>query len=188
MNIMIPTPRAMPDRRSPGAPFLVNAQSNVVANLHRIDIQWGVERSSAMPEDRTISAWVRQILTILNEAPAEITIRIVSEEEITELNGRFRHKTGPTNVLSFPVGVEDEEACTILGDVVLCAGIVTAEAAEQNKPLEVHFAHMVVHGVLHLKGYDHVQDNQAEQMESLERNIMDHLGYPDPYQEDNCPG
>ncbi|MEX2488213.1 MAG: rRNA maturation RNase YbeY, partial [Pseudomonadales bacterium] len=119
----------------------------------------------------------------LNEAPAEITIRIVSEEEMTELNGRFREKPRPTNVLSFPVGVEDEDAMTILGDVVLCAGVVIAEAAEQNKPVQIHFAHMVVHGMLHLKGYDHVQDNQAEEMESLERNIMGQLGFPDPYQE-----
>ncbi|MEX2489786.1 MAG: rRNA maturation RNase YbeY [Pseudomonadales bacterium] len=185
MNIMSLMTQAMPDRRSLGAPVLLSTQSNVVANLHRIDIQWGVERTTAMPVDQTISAWVRQILAILNEAPAEITIRIVSEEEITELNGRFRDKPRPTNVLSFPVGVEDEEAITILGDVVLCAGVVIAEAAEQNKALEMHFAHMVVHGVLHLKGYDHVQDNQAEQMELLERNIMGHLGYPDPYQEDN---
>lgn len=181
MNIMSLMTRAMPD----STPVFSNTQSNVVGNLHRIDIQWGVARSNAMPEEQRVLAWVSHILSVLNEAPAEITIRIVSEEEITELNGRFREKPGPTNVLSFPVGVEDEEAFTILGDVVLCAGVVVAEAAEQNKAVESHFAHMVVHGVLHLKGYDHVQDNQAEQMESLERNIMGQLGFPDPYQEDN---
>jgi len=181
---MSPMTPAMPERRSLITPALVNSQTNVVNNLHRIDIQWGVERNATMPEDHRIASWVRQVFEILSEAPAEITIRIVSEDEIIELNGRFREMPKPTNVLSFPVGVKDEEGFMILGDIVLCEPVVIAEAEQQQKSVDRHFAHMIVHGMLHLKGFDHVQDDQAEEMENLERHLIQQLGFPDPYQED----
>lgn len=180
MKTMSLMTEAMPERQSRLAPL--NTQTDVEASLHRIDIQWGVERDPAMPEDARIAAWVQGTLAAVNEEPVEVTIRVVNEEEMTELNGRFRETPKPTNVLSFPVGVKDEEDFLILGDVVLCDSVVVAEAGEQHKSVESHFAHMVVHGVLHLKGYDHVQEHQAEQMESLERDVMGQLGFPDPWQ------
>ena len=115
---------------------------------------------------------------------AELTIRIVDEAESRMLNETYRHQQGPTNVLSFPFEPPISEVDTaLLGDIVICAPVVAREAAEQGKPLEAHWAHMVVHGVLHLQGYDHQNDTEAKQMEALEIRILDALGYPDPYQD-----
>lgn len=116
----------------------------------------------------------------LGELPGELTIRIVDESESAALNERFRHKAYPTNVLSFPYDAEalDEP---ILGDLVICAPVVSREAAEQHKDARAHWAHLVVHGVLHLLGYDHENDADAEHMEARERAILATLGFPDPY-------
>ena len=106
----------------------------------------------------------------------EITIRIVDATESQALNRDFRHKDKPTNVLSFPMGEPD-----YLGDIVICAPVVAAEAKEQGKAPRAHWAHMVVHGMLHLLGHDHIADDEAEKMEALERKLLARLGFPDPY-------
>jgi probable rRNA maturation factor len=111
---------------------------------------------------------------------AELTIRVVDEAESTALNEGYRHKQGPTNVLSFPVETPPEAESALLGDVVICAPVVLREAVVQGKTPEAHWAHLVAHGVLHLLGYDH-DEEQAEAMESLEIRILAGLGYPDPY-------
>lgn len=111
---------------------------------------------------------------------AEITIRIVNEVESAALNETYRHKQGPTNVLSFPFEALPEVASSLLGDIVICAPVVLREAVSQGKPPLAHWAHLVIHGVLHLLGYDH-DEHQAEAMESLEIRILAGLGYPDPY-------
>lgn len=111
---------------------------------------------------------------------AELTIRVVDEAESTALNEGYRHKQGPTNVLSFPVETPPEVESALLGDVVICAPVVLREAVVQGKTPEAHWAHLVAHGVLHLLGYDH-DEEQAEAMESLEIRILAGLGYPDPY-------
>lgn len=110
-----------------------------------------------------------------------LVVRIVGEVEIASLNRRFRARRGTTNVLSFPVAAPIPQPRELLGDVVICAPVVRREAREQGKPARAHWAHMTVHGVLHLLGYDHTGEEQAQVMEGLETKILDALGYPDPY-------
>ena len=112
---------------------------------------------------------------------AELSVRIVDEQESAALNQQYRGKSGATNVLSFPFDAVTPEPLPILGDLVICAPVVIREAQQQNKPAEAHWAHMCVHGVLHLLGYDHVGDRDAEVMETLETDILLGLGYPAPY-------
>lgn len=107
-----------------------------------------------------------------------ITILLTDDESVRELNARFREKDAPTNVLSFPAPPNPEDH---LGDVALAYGVCAREAAEQGKPLAHHLQHLTVHGVLHLLGYDHIGDDEAEAMEGLERAVLAGLGIPDPY-------
>lgn len=111
----------------------------------------------------------------------EITIRIVDVEEMTELNQIYRKKTGPTNVLSFPAEIDESFDIPLLGDIVICAPVIEQEATDADIDLLAHWAHMVVHGTLHLLGYNHKADAEAEVMESLETKILTQLGYPAPY-------
>ena len=134
--------------------------------------------AAGVPAPSTLRAWAMAALE--GATPGEITIRVVAEEESAALNGKFRHKPYPTNVLSFPY---ESEALSeqVLGDLVICAPVVAREAVEQNKQPHAHWAHMVVHGVLHLLGHDHIQEEEAERMEMKERQILARLGFPDPY-------
>lgn len=111
----------------------------------------------------------------------ELSIRVVDESESAQLNGQYRHKDGPTNILSFPVTGIPGTGINLLGDLAICAPLVRREALEQGKTEQAHWAHLTVHGVLHLSGYDHMEPAEAQRMESLEVRIMDTLGYPDPY-------
>jgi probable rRNA maturation factor len=108
-------------------------------------------------------------------------VRIVDEQESAELNEQYRHKQGPTNVLSFPFECPPGVELNLLGDLVICAPVVQREAQQQQKQELAHWAHMVVHGTLHLLGYDHLQQDEAEAMENREIRIMEDLGYSDPY-------
>lgn len=116
---------------------------------------------------------------------SEVTLRLVDEAEMIELNQGFRGKAGSTNVLSFPVddefGLLIEESTSLLGDIVICHRVIVREAAEQNKTISNHYAHMVTHGVLHLHGYDHLDDESAQEMEALEANILSVSGIENPY-------
>jgi probable rRNA maturation factor len=112
---------------------------------------------------------------------AELSIRIVGESEGAELNSRYRGKSGPTNVLSFPAELPTGVPLPLVGDLVICAPVVAREAAAQGKTDEAHWAHLTVHGCLHLIGYDHEDDHKAAEMEPLEAAILAGLGYPDPY-------
>ncbi|MCW8881311.1 MAG: rRNA maturation RNase YbeY [Sedimenticola sp.] len=111
----------------------------------------------------------------------ELVIRIVDLEESQQLNREYRGMDKPTNVLSFPFEAPEVVESDHIGDLVICAPVVAAEAAEQGKPLEAHWAHLVVHGVLHLLGFDHINDQQAEEMENLEVEILANLGFSNPY-------
>jgi probable rRNA maturation factor len=135
-------------------------------------VQYASE-SKDLPDITQFRKWARNALRI----DAEIAVRIVDEEEGRALNRDYRGKDYATNVLTFPLA---EEPC-LMGDIILCAPVVAAEAAAQNKPLHAHYAHLTVHGVLHLHGYDHEIEAQAELMETLETEIVTKLGYPDPY-------
>ncbi len=116
---------------------------------------------------------------------AELALRVVDADEGRHLNQTFRGQDTPTNVLSFPAPAEAAGvmAMPYLGDLVLCAPVLVREAQQQNKPLAAHFAHMVVHGMLHLQGFDHQMPEQAQAMEQIEREILADLGHPDPYAE-----
>jgi probable rRNA maturation factor len=133
-----------------------------------------------VPENGQFRRWAE---AAARREGAEVAIRIVDEAESAELNAAYRHKSGPTNVLSFPFEVPEGVPNALLGDLVICAGVVEREAGEQGKPLEAHWAHMVVHGLLHLQGYDHVEDSEAEAMEAEEIAILSDLGFPNPYEE-----
>lgn len=113
---------------------------------------------------------------------SELTIRLVDEAEGRELNLTWRQKDYATNVLSFPADVPDEFLdIPLLGDLVICVPVVEREAAEQGKSPSAHWAHLVIHGCLHLLGYDHIDDDEAQEMEDLERQLLAELGHPDPY-------
>lgn len=142
-----------------------------------------------LPSDTQLELWVTTALTAGNcsYAEPELTIRIVDLEESQSLNFEYRDKDKPTNVLSFPFEVPEHVPLQLVGDLVICAPIVQQEAEQQDKPIDMHWAHMVVHGCLHLLGFDHIKDDEAELMENLERQIMAHLGYPDPYLTNEAP-
>ena len=114
----------------------------------------------------------------------ELTIRLTDDEESQALNSEYRGKDKPTNVLSFPFEMPPGIPLELLGDLIICVGVVEQEAKEQEKTTEAHWAHMVIHGCLHLLGYDHIKDDEAEEMEALERDLLASLGYPDPYAAD----
>ena len=145
-----------------------------------IDIQFATSTpASLLPDSQQIANWVANTAPQL--AQAEVTIRIVDEEESRRLNFEYRHKNKATNVLSFPFEVPMEIDLPLLGDLVMCAPVVIKEAQEQGKALEAHWAHMVLHGMLHLLGFDHQTDQDAQQMESLEIDLLIALGYGNPY-------
>lgn len=113
----------------------------------------------------------------------ELAIVLADDGTVRELNRRYRGQDKPTNVLSFPADLPADLDLPLLGDLVICAPVVAREAAEQGKSLQAHWAHLVIHGCLHLLGHDHIEEDEAEAMEALERQLLAGLGYPDPYSE-----
>jgi probable rRNA maturation factor len=136
--------------------------------------------AKTLPHPAQIREWVS--LTLYNHVETgELTIRLVDEPEIAELNQQYRNKQGPTNVLSFPYEPEPGIASRLLGDIIICAPVVEKEAIEQNKLLLAHWAHMVIHGTLHLLGFNHEFDQEAAEMESIETELLLRLNFPPPY-------
>lgn len=151
-----------------------------------LDFQQALEAAD-LPAPEQLLDWVEAALETENHG-VELVIRLVDEAESAELNEAYRGKTGPTNVLSFPFDMPPEvEETRLLGDLVICVPVVRREAAEQGKTEPAHWAHLVVHGTLHLQGYDHQTEAGAAEMEGLERQILARLGYPDPYHEEADP-
>ena len=148
-----------------------------------LDVQYAAEESADhAPSPEAFERWAAAVLRELEEAEAvSLTVRIAGEDEVRSLNGRYRGVEQPTNVLSFPMDLLVPLQPRPLGDIVLCGPLVRQEALAQGKPEEAHWAHLTVHGILHLVGYDHQSDDEARMMESLERHILAGLGYPDPY-------
>jgi probable rRNA maturation factor len=147
------------------------------------------------PSVKDFQHWVAAVLSQedaarfqppLTEPP--VSLKIVSATESQQLNHEYRGKDHPTNVLSFPAELPAELDLPLLGDLAICAEVVAREAAEQGKPLQAHWAHMLVHGVLHLLGYDHLTDSEAETMESREVVILESLGFADPYRLEKSQG
>jgi len=152
--------------------------------VNEIEIQTVFE-SKGQPDSQQIQLWVDAALDDFNQ-DTEIVVRIVDEQESAQLNEQYRHKSGPTNILSFPVDVPEGVELNLLGDLVICAPVVAKEALEQDKLLADHWAHMIVHGVLHLLGYDHIDETEAELMENKEIAILNKLHINNPYTEVNA--
>jgi probable rRNA maturation factor len=151
--------------------------------MNQIEIQT-VFKSNGQPDQGQIQRWVDAALEGFDQ-DTEIVVRIVDEQESAELNEQYRHKPGPTNILSFPVEVPESIELNLLGDLVVCAPVLEKEALEQHKTLIDHWAHIIVHGVLHLLGYDHIDDDKAELMESKEITILNTLNIENPYRQVN---
>jgi len=150
----------------------------------RLEVQRAVEGG---PEDEDIRRWVEAVLAYAGRTGTpELTVRIVDEDEIRQLNQTYRHKAGPTNVLSFPFEAPPEVDLDLLGDLVIAAPVVAREAREQGKTETAHWAHMIVHGTLHLLGLDHQTPTEAEAMEAREVRILQALGFPNPYHLDEA--
>ena len=149
---------------------------------YQIDIESN-SQSQQIPALAELERWISAALQSQEFEEAEVSVYIVDEDEGQELNAQYRSKDYPTNVLSFPADIAEEVGVPLLGDLVVCAPVVEREAQEQGKTLQAHWAHMLVHGTLHLVGFDHIDDDEAETMESLETQIVTGLGYPAPYQD-----
>ena len=149
-----------------------------------VDVQIAVD-DAGVPACEVIRDRVRRALNETNPGrDVDVSVRIVDEHEMRTLNREYRKQDKPTNVLAFPAG--DAEFVPpgerpLLGDIVVCAAVVAREAEEQGKQLDHHWSHMLVHGTLHLLGYDHATDREATEMEALERSVLDSLGIADPY-------
>jgi probable rRNA maturation factor len=142
-----------------------------------------------LPNIEDLQRWIEVALKDEENQAVSVVVRVVDAAESAALNADFRQKTGPTNVLSFPDELpafmakipEIKEQPKHLGDLIICEPLVTEEARQQNKSIEQHWAHLIVHGTLHLQGYDHIEDDEAEIMEGLEINILKQLGVNNPY-------
>ncbi len=151
-----------------------------------LDLQIACE-ALGLPDAERLRTWAAAALAGRRKA-AELTIRVVGEAEGTQLNQRYRGRPGPTNVLSFPFDLPPGlPPQNLIGDLVICAPVVAQEAREQGKPEETHWAHLVVHGTLHLLGYDHLTDPDAAAMEAVETVILAGLGFPSPYEAPESP-
>ena len=148
-----------------------------------LDLQLASD-AAELPAEADFRRWCELALQ-QRSADSELTIRIVDESEARELNHTWRHKDYATNVLSFPADIPDGLLdIPLLGDLVICAPVVAREAADQGKAAAAHWAHLVIHGCLHLLGYDHIEDAEAEEMEALERDLLAELCHPDPYNDE----
>jgi probable rRNA maturation factor len=138
-----------------------------------------------VPAEQDLRRWIAATLEWVGRRDdAEVCVRLVGEMEMAELNRRYRGRSGPTNVLSFPSDLPPGLGLPLLGDIVVCAPLVDGEAEQQGKPRSAHWAHILVHGTLHLLGYDHLEELEAEEMEAIETAVLASLDYPCPYHDD----
>lgn len=154
--------------------------SSVIDN--RVEVQLASEATD-VPDEALIRGWV-EVALAGRTCGSEVTVRVVGQEEMQALNRDYRDADKPTNVLSFPAGDLDgppQDVARPLGDVVICARVVRDEAIQQGKAHSDHWAHMLVHGALHLLGYDHITESDAKEMEALEREVLAGQGIADPY-------
>ena len=151
---------------------------------HIIDLQIACAQTE-LPTKEQFQLWVDTALAEVSnkQQDFELTIRLVNSEESQQLNNQYRGKDKPTNVLSFPFEVPDGIELNLLGDLIICIEVMKQEAQEQNKALFNHWAHLVIHGCLHLVGFDHISDSEADEMEAIEVTILEKLGIANPYLE-----
>ena len=151
----------------------------------QVDVQFA-SNDGSVPDADTITAWVSRTLAAAGNADVELSLRVVDAVEMQALNRDYRSQDKPTNVLSFPAAIIEglpADADVPLGDIVICHDVVRDEAERQRKAIADHWAHMIVHGTLHLLGFDHMNDREAAEMEGLEIKILADYGIPDPYGE-----
>jgi probable rRNA maturation factor len=146
-----------------------------------IDVQHACDND--IPAETSLQQWTDLALSAGQTPDAEVTLRFVSSQESQTLNAQFRSKDKPTNVLSFPFECPPGISLNLLGDLVICPDVVELEAEQQSKAINDHFAHMIMHGILHLLGYDHIDPEEADEMEALEIKLLAQLGIDDPYQD-----
>ncbi len=148
----------------------------------RVQLQYGAVERDAVPEAAHFRRWVTAALEGRRDS-GEVVIRLVDEAESEQLNQTFRHKTGSTNVLSFPFHAPPPVVSELIGDLAICVPLARSEARQLAKDELAHWAHLVVHGVLHLLGFDHQNEADARRMEGLESELLSALGFPDPYRD-----
>lgn len=164
-------------------PIVKQSKANPEGASTKIDVVvQNASHSNAVPPQAAFRNWATEAYMKTTTNDAELVIRIVDEPEIAGLNDKYRGVPGPTNVLSFPFEDPPNMDTNVLGDIVICAQVVEREAKQLQRSLAAHWAHMVVHGVLHLCGYNHVHDDDARIMESLETDILRELNFPNPYE------
>ena len=146
-----------------------------------MSVSENIDSKQDIPDAALVQQWADK--ACLCEDKVVTSVQVVSNDEMRELNNTWRGKNRPTNVLSFPMQSPDELDLKIMGDLALCAGVINTEARQQHKSEQAHWAHMVVHGMLHLQGYDHINEAQADEMEALEIRILNGLGFDNPYLE-----
>lgn len=149
-------------------------------NKHKLEILWACGDSELLEVD--MIRWANAAMDEVAEVPSEVSLKVVSIDEMTALNSEYRGKLGATNVLSFPLNVVGDADFLILGDLAICLEVVKAEARDQGKSMSAHFAHLLVHGVLHLAGYDHEDDEDAREMEAKETQILAAVDISAPYE------
>lgn len=150
-----------------------------------VELQNASLDQDGLPSEETLELWAQKALEIGGRtADAELTVRLVEPQEIQSLNALYRHIDKPTNILSFPFECPEEVELPLIGDLIVCMQVLRREAEEQGKSVEEHFAHLIVHGCLHLIGYDHIEPQDAKIMEPLEVKAVMALGYDNPYKDD----
>jgi len=155
--------------------------------IRELEVQRVIE-GGYIPSDKELQLYLEKALADYSE-DAEVLIRVVDSQEISALNEQYRHKQGPTNILSFPFEVpEAVKGVNLLGDLVVCASVLETEAQAQQKTLKDHWAHIIIHGILHLLGYDHIDESDAQEMEAKEVLILQQLNIDNPYQEKEVNG
>lgn len=175
---------------------LSDSKMNFVSSLNDVthgasavvDLQLALDESDSLavhvPTIDQFESWVVEVLQRLDRTQkTELTIRVVDKSEMSTLNQTYRQKSGPTNVLSFPFSAPKGVELALLGDIIICLPVIVEESEIQGKPIVDHWAHMVVHGALHLLGFDHILVEQAEEMENLEVEILARFKIMDPYGE-----
>ena len=149
--------------------------------VHEVGVSRSAERLPGEPDEGQLSRWLEFVLDCLNRQPSEVSVRIVDEQEITSLNAQYRGLEKATNVLSFPAGISVDEV-EVLGDIVICSKVVKLESDQYGRSFTDRYAHMLIHGLLHLLGYDHIEGVARARMEELETDLLLRLGMGNPYE------
>lgn len=146
-----------------------------------VEFQWHCDRTANLPAECDILRWASAAIAAV-DAASEVTIRVVDREKMKNANKEWRKQNKATNILSFPADFPSQTGINYLGDLLICADVLLEESQLQEKSLHAHWAHIVVHGMLHLQGFDHIDTQQASEMESREVEILATFGYNNPYQ------